>query len=159
VIGLEPVIFLSYPDLRANRAEAIESLRRILIERHVDALFVPWALDGHVEHRLTNIIVAAALEGVSRDVRVFGYEVWGMCIPNVLVVIDDVIDKKCEMLSCFYFANKALDYVNSTKGLNMFHWALVNVGTRNASSKCLAGSSLNSSTGLGSRSRKLRELL
>ena len=127
-IGLTSLFFLNYPDLRASTAEASERVRRILIERRVDALFVPWVLDGHPDHRTANIIVAKALEGIQWDVRVFGYEVWGMCVPNVLVIIDEVIDKKCEMISRFRFANQALDYVNSTKGLNMFHSRMLGAG-------------------------------
>ena len=32
------------------------------------------------------------------------------------MVIDEVMDEKISMLSCFDFANKAVDYVRSTKG-------------------------------------------
>ena len=57
-----------------------------------------------------------------------GYEVWGMCIPNVLVVIDEVIEDKKKMLSCFRWANTAVDYTNSTIGLNMFHSRMLGAG-------------------------------
>jgi hypothetical protein len=85
-------------------------------------------LDGHPDHRKTNYILAAALKKVDRSVRVFGYEVWGLCIPNVILVIDDVIDQKLAMLRCFEFANKAVDYVQSTLGLNMYHSRMLGSG-------------------------------
>jgi len=72
--------------------------------------------------------VAEALKGISWNVRVLGYEVWGLCVPNVLVVIDDVIEDKMRMLSCFTFANGALDYVHSTRGLNMYHSRMLGAG-------------------------------
>jgi hypothetical protein len=59
---------------------------------------------------------------------VFGYEVWGLTIPNVIVVIDDVIEQKLAMLACFDFANKAVDYVRSTEGLNMYRSRLLASG-------------------------------
>jgi N-acetylglucosamine malate deacetylase 1 len=128
VIDMEPPVFLNHADLARSIPEATESVRRILMERKVDAVFVPFVLDGHPDHRVANYILAGALEGISWDVRVFGYEVWGFCIPNVMVVIDEVMEQKLEMLTCFRFANSAIDYVSSTKGLNMFHSRMLGAG-------------------------------
>ena len=128
VIGLATPIFLNIPDLAVGMPQVIERVQRILTERKADAVFVPFALDAHPDHRLANYILAAALAEISWDVRVFGYEVWGLCIPNVIVVIDEVMDSKLAMLDCFHFANKALDYTHSTKGLNMFHSRMLGAG-------------------------------
>jgi len=103
-------------------------LAAILIDRKADAVFIPFPLDGHPDHRTANYILAGALGKISWNVRVFGYEVWGLCIPNVVLIIDDVIETKTEMLRCFTFANSALDYVNSTLGLNMFHSRMLGAG-------------------------------
>jgi LmbE family N-acetylglucosaminyl deacetylase len=128
VIGMEPPVFLSYPDLSASATEAAEALRGIIADRNVDAVFVPFMLDGHADHRKANYILAAALKKIDRSVRVFGYEVWGLSIPNVIVVIDDVMEQKLAMLRCFDFANKAIDYVNTTQGLNMYRSRMLGSG-------------------------------
>ena len=128
VIGMEPPIFLSHADLEASAQIAAEEIGAIISDRKVDTVFVPFMLDGHPDHRKTNYILAAALKRVDRSVRVFGYEVWGLCIPNVILVIDDVIDQKLAMLRCFEFANKAVDYVQSTQGLNMYHSRMLGSG-------------------------------
>jgi LmbE family N-acetylglucosaminyl deacetylase len=128
VIGMEPPIFLSHADLEASAQIAAEEIGAIVSARKVDTVFVPFMLDGHPDHRKTNYILAAALKKVDRSVRVFGYEVWGLCIPNVILVIDDVIDQKLAMLRCFEFANKAVDYVQSTQGLNMYHSRMLGSG-------------------------------
>lgn len=127
VIAASPV-FLNHPVLADDGAQIAE-LAEVLIERKADAVFIPFALDGHRDHRTANYILAGALRKISWNVRVFGYEVWGMCIPNVVLIIDDVIETKTEMLRCFTFANSALDYVNSTLGLNMFHSRMLAAGT------------------------------
>lgn len=127
VLGLKPR-FLNHTRLRESAPQAIRELAEILITSKVDAVFTPYLLDGHVDHRATNVLVAEALKQVSWPVRVLGYEVWGLCIPNVLVNIDAVMDKKLEMLRCFTFANQALDYTHTTEGLNMYRSKLYGAG-------------------------------
>jgi N-acetylglucosamine malate deacetylase 1 len=128
VLGIEPPQFLNHADLAAASDQAAEQIRSILLDKRVDAIFIPFLLDGHPDHRTANYIVAQALKSIDWNVRVFGYEVWGLCIPNVIVVVDEVMDDKIRMLSCFDFANKAVDYVQSTKGLNMYHSRMLGAG-------------------------------
>ena len=128
VLRIEPPTFLNHRDLPSELHQAAEELRSILIHKRVDAIFLPFLLDNHPDHRTANYIAAEALKSVDWDVRVFGYEVWSLCIPNVIVVIDEVMDEKIRMLSCFDFANKAVDYVQSTKGLNMYHSRMLGAG-------------------------------
>jgi LmbE family N-acetylglucosaminyl deacetylase len=120
ILGIEPR-FLNHADLAADARPATAELRGILTEKRVDTVFVPFFLDGHPDHRTTNYILADALKDIDRDVRVFCYEVWGLCFPNVILVIDEVMDDKIKMLQCFDYANRAVDYVHSTAGLNMYH--------------------------------------
>ena len=127
VIGAPPPVFLGHPVLADDDAQIAE-MAYILLDRKADAVFIPFPLDGNSEHRIANRILAGALRKISWDVRVFGYEVWGLAIPNVVLIIDDVIEAKTEMLRCFAFANSALDYTNSTLGLNMFHSRLLGAG-------------------------------
>jgi N-acetylglucosamine malate deacetylase 1 len=127
VIGLSVPVFRNHPAL-ADDAAQVDEMVDLLVESKTDAVFVPFLLDGHPDHRTANYILAAALQRIPSKVRVFGYEVWGFCIPNVVVVIDEVIEKKTEALRCFQFANSALDYTNSTLGLNMFNSRMLGAG-------------------------------
>jgi LmbE family N-acetylglucosaminyl deacetylase len=126
-IGAPEPVFFDHPVLAADEAQIAE-LAALLTERKADAVFIPFALDGHPDHRTANYILAGALRRIAWKVRVFGYEVWGLAIPNVILVIDDAIEAKTEMLRCYTFANSALDYVNSTVGLNMFHSRMLGAG-------------------------------
>ena len=128
LLGIEPPRFLGHANLRADARRVSKELREIILARKTDAVFVPFMLDGHPDHRAANYILAEALTGIDWKVRVFGYEVWGLCIPNVIVVIDSVMEQKLTMLSFFEFANKAVDYVHSTKGLNMYHARMLGSG-------------------------------
>jgi LmbE family N-acetylglucosaminyl deacetylase len=128
VLNMEPPRFLNHVDLAMEAPRVVEELRRIIMELRVDAVFAPFPLDGHPDHVSANSILADALATIDWDIRIFGYEVWGLCIPNVIVVIDEVMEQKIQMLSCFEFANKALNYTHSTKGLNMYRSRLLGAG-------------------------------
>jgi LmbE family N-acetylglucosaminyl deacetylase len=128
VLKIDHLYFLNHADLAASMEEATGELHRILVERKVDAVFTPFVLDGHPDHRTANYILAGALNRISWKVRVLGYEVWGLTVPNVLVNIDQAMEEKLKMLSCFTFANKAVDYVHTTKGLNMYRSRLLGAG-------------------------------
>jgi hypothetical protein len=45
-----------------------------------------------------------------------------------VLVIDDVMEIKMQMLSCFTYANGAIDCRQSTKGLNMYHSRMLGAG-------------------------------
>jgi LmbE family N-acetylglucosaminyl deacetylase len=127
-VGVDSPVFLNCARLAESVPRASEQVRGIIRQRKADAVFVPFMLDAHPDHRSANDILAEALKGIDWNVRVFGYEVWGLCIPNVLVVIDDVMEDKMRMLGCFTWANSAIDYAHSTKGLNMYHSRMLGAG-------------------------------
>lgn len=128
VLGLPAPTFLNLQSLSASHTDAVSLLRRLIADQRIDAVFSPHILDDHADHRSTNLILADALRHTSHNVRVFGYEVWGLTVPNVIVPIDNVINLKMEMLRCFPFANQAVDYLNATTGLNMYRSRLLQVG-------------------------------
>ena len=127
-IGIDAPTFFGLTNLRSNVDTTASALRQIIEVRGVDVIFTPFVLDGHPDHRACNFILAKALAGLTRRVRTIQYEVWSNCIPNVLVIIDQVADKKDSMLACFKLANRAHDYGHATKGLNMFHSRLLPAG-------------------------------
>lgn len=128
VIGIKDLVFLGSKDLRSEIASISSVMKEMIESRKVDAIFVPFVLDGNKDHKSCDVIVARALRGIERPIRVFQYEVWANCIPNVVVIVDDVMEKKEEMLSCFRFANSAVDYSHATKGLNMLNSRLLPAG-------------------------------
>lgn len=127
--GLAPPEFLDHPDLSASSAAIVERLVSLIRLHHVDAIFSPFPLDAHPDHRVAASLLADALRVIPWPVRVLTYEVWGLCIANVVLPIDSVIDTKRRMLESFVWANQALDYTNSTLGLNMFRSRQLPPGT------------------------------
>jgi LmbE family N-acetylglucosaminyl deacetylase len=115
-----PVRFLGHQRLAEARETVAAELREEIERGRVDVVASPFPFDGHPDHRETARALAMALRGIAWPVRVMTYEVWGLCIPNVAVAIDAVMEGKRDMLRCFAWANQAVDYLNTTEGLNLY---------------------------------------
>lgn len=127
-LGIDPPRFLGHPDLSVGADRIATEVAEVLESQKIDVVFAPSVLDLQPDHRRGNYILAEALRQANRNIRVFGYEVWGFCIPNTLVVIDDVIDLKTRALDCFQWANTAVNYTWTTKGINMYRSRFTEVG-------------------------------
>ena len=128
VIDGSAPLFLGHNNLRRESAAIESALMEIIRQKRIDAIFTPFVLDGNPDHRECNVILGNVLRQVAREMRIFQYEVWANCVPNVVVIVDEVMQQKIDMLSCFRFANDALDYTHATTGLNMFHSILLPAG-------------------------------
>lgn len=128
VIDAEEPMFLGSRHMRQDAESLAGTLRELIESSCVDSVFTPFVLDGHPDHRACNAILAMALANLDTEIRVLQYEVWANCIPNVAVVIDDVVTQKEKMLECFEFANSAVNYSHATLGLNRFHSRLLPAG-------------------------------
>jgi LmbE family N-acetylglucosaminyl deacetylase len=128
--GIAAPTFLRQESLRRDSLLPVtEALARLLDQTEADAVFVPFFLDLHPDHRLTSLALAEALATASRQIRVFSYEVWGLCVPNVAVVIDDVVKRRNGLLALHASQVSGTDYVNSTTGLNMYRARPFGAGT------------------------------
>ncbi len=129
-IGIEPPRFLAYESLRWQSVAAVaESLRAEIDSSRPDSLFVPFFLDTSEEHRVVSLAVAEALAGIDRRMRVYSYEVWGLCVPNTAVRIDPVVERRNELLALYESQLSGTDYITSTTGLNMYRSRAFGAGT------------------------------
>jgi LmbE family N-acetylglucosaminyl deacetylase len=112
VIGATPR-FLGLADggLRAQVVELTAALRTAVAELEPEAVFAPWLLDGTADHRAVAKAVGGALADGGGDVRpeVWGYEVWTPLVPNRIVEITSVIDRKRDAIAAHRTASLALD--------------------------------------------------
>lgn len=121
-LGIAPPTFLRHQRLVGPELEALASdLREQLVSHRPDAVFVPFMLDYNRHHQLTCFGLAEALARVDFAPQVFGFEVWGLAIPNVVLNIDLVADEKFRLLDFYSSQLSGKDYTHGIKGLNMFH--------------------------------------
>lgn len=121
-VGIDPPTFLLHADLGPDtRSELADELQAVIEASKADVIFTPSALDHNIHHIQTNLALARALSGLERSISVYGYEVWGLTVPNVIVNIDSVMEEKRIWLSQYKSQLSGKDYVNAVTGLNMYH--------------------------------------
>lgn len=117
----EPVFLRSVHLTGEDEERLIARLAREMEQVRPDSVFTPFLLDYNHDHQLTNYVVAEALARSAIRPQVYGYEVWGLTVPNVILNIDEVQDDKRRLLSMYPSQMSGKDYVHGITGLNMFH--------------------------------------
>jgi len=121
-LGIPAPIFLRHPKLIDNIIKEIAiSLEEIILTNKIDVIFAPFFFDYNKDHRVTAVALAEAISNMQQKPKILNYEVWGLCIPNVVVNIDSVIENKIRLLSYYVSQLSGTDYINCTIGLNMYH--------------------------------------
>jgi LmbE family N-acetylglucosaminyl deacetylase len=120
VAGVTPR-FLGLADgrLSAQMEELTEALSAAIAELEPEAVFAPWLLDGTPDHRaVANALAGALTNGrAARQPEVWGYEVWTALVPNRIVDITSVIERKRAALAAHETAALALD-LSAGEGLS-----------------------------------------
>ena len=97
-LGAPPPVFLGFDDgtLRAVVDDLSALISRHVAEFRPDAIYAPWLLDAHADHRA--LAMAVALASVPATTEVWGYEVWAASPANRLVDVTSMWDTKCRAL-------------------------------------------------------------
>lgn len=120
-LGIPPPRFLRHVKLKEEVSIIAKELREEVLRTNADVIFVPFLLDPNIDHFFTNYAFAEALAGITKGRRVFGYEVWSLCVANVILIIDRVIEEKKKLLSFYRSQLAGTDYLHCITGLNMYH--------------------------------------
>lgn len=129
LLGIGRPSFLRLSTLQGKEMSTLaDKLEDELKLRKADIVLSPFLLDYNHHHQLTNFALAEALGRLNNPPKVWGYEVWGLAIPNVIVNIDDVADRKFETLAAYRSQLAGRDYVQGVRGLNMFHGSSLGAG-------------------------------
>ena len=121
-LGIPAPRFLRTTHMLGDEEEPLVSGLLEEVERtRADVVFTPFFLDYNYQHQLTNYALAEALDRCGRDVKVMGYEVWGLTVPNVIVNIDEVHEEKRRLIGFYESQLSGKDYAHGIMGLNMFH--------------------------------------
>lgn len=128
ILNITRVHWLSGRDRHlAEQPDLADEMRRVLTQCQPQHVFLPWFMDGHLDHRLTNHIFLEAAEGVlDRTVQVWGYEVWSPCAANAAVDISTTAAGKALAIACHKSQNRSLNYGEAALGLNRYRALQIN---------------------------------
>jgi len=127
LLGARPPRYFGHPDgaLPAHEDALADDLRGVVAEVQPEAIFLPWFLDGHPDHRAVHRALRHA--GVRDDVELWGYETWTPLPANRHVDITSVYARKETALAAHETAHLGFD-VGSILGLNRYRSAYATVG-------------------------------
>jgi LmbE family N-acetylglucosaminyl deacetylase len=98
LLGVDDVRFWGFPDNRVLSATDLEQgVQRTLAELReftADRVYLPWEGDGHPDHHALHRIVTMALRRFGFTGEALGFEVWNAMVPDLVVDITAVAQKK-----------------------------------------------------------------
>jgi len=123
-LGVDDVEFWGFPDscqLSTNDLElgvrfAVDSLQRCKPR----VVYLPWAMEGHPDHHAMHHIVATALDRTKFDGLALGYEVWNAMIPDCVLDVTSVIEKKQKAMLRYESQTAYVSYDHCVRGLNAY---------------------------------------
>jgi N-acetylglucosamine malate deacetylase 1 len=109
ILGLPAPRFLAFADgtLGGQLDGLSEAIGRVVGDFKPDAIFVPWLLDGHSDHRAMSLALTR-LDPLP-SVEVWAFEWWSALPPNRLVDISEVYEKKAAAVAAHETAHLAFD--------------------------------------------------
>lgn len=120
-LGLPEPIFVAWNERTftapENRAALVERLQGILAEVQPDHVFLPYFADMHGDHRYTNHLLAGAMRASGRMPVVYGYEVWSVAPPGVVVDITQELEEKLRLIGHYRSQLELLDYLAIAEGV------------------------------------------
>jgi len=118
-MGIDDYSFLDFPEKRSSATEKeVAIFVDILEKKRPETIYLPFFLDAHWDHQLCNKLLISAMKITRKKYRVFGYEIWSLLSPNVIVDITEEFEKKMEFISMYKSQLETCDYVNYTGGIN-----------------------------------------
>jgi LmbE family N-acetylglucosaminyl deacetylase len=121
VIGFDKTEFWEYESKTLHARPGIAARLRAAVEDYKpDVLYLPSPLERHNDHLAVNGIFYEACLGMRYSFSVYAYEVWSALVPNAVIDITRVSDKKREAIGCHKSQLAAHDWVEATLSLNRF---------------------------------------
>jgi LmbE family N-acetylglucosaminyl deacetylase len=131
-LGVEDLVFWDLPDSCVIADSDITGVA-IRAAREVEAfrpevVYLPWEGEANSDHRA---VYCGGLRGLRRcEVAgiALGYELWGLMVPDVVLDITPVAERKFAALKAFETQLAYVDYLHSVRGQNAHRSVIYNKG-------------------------------
>ena len=123
-LGVDDVVYWGQPDncvLSASDFELGTQLADAAIRAFAPTLiYLPWECEGHPDHHALHVIVVAAMARVGYRGEARGYEVWNAMVPDLVVDITAVAERKRAAIRAHGSQVRYTDFEHSILGLNAY---------------------------------------
>ncbi len=109
----------SFPTLQ----EATDIIVREIEAYKPDAVFAPSPLENHDQHLRTFQAFLAAVEPLNANPDAILYEIWNPTMPNLLIPVNDVMERKVAAIRDHWTQVREIDYVRVSQGLTSYRAA------------------------------------
>lgn len=107
---------LDFPDGKIPiTEESTHRVREIVYKIKPDVILLPWFLDDHHDHRMTNILFASACQDY--ECMIFACEVWSLLQPNAVLDITENLENKLNLLRNYQSQLSGIGYISYVQGL------------------------------------------
>lgn len=139
-LGIADLHFWGLPDnmvlTAADLERGMQLASRAIHEFAADILYLPWAQEGHSDHHALHHVVLAAMDRIGYRGRAFGYEVWNAMIPNYVVNITSVAERKRAAIAAHTSQLAYTDFQHTILGLNAYRSMVHQQGRGYAEALC-----------------------
>lgn len=99
------------------------------VTRHAaDVVYLPWEGEANSDHRAIYCAVLRGLREVEFEGTALGYELWGLMVPDVVLDISAVADRKFDALETYVTQLAYVDYMHTIRGQNAHRSVIFNKG-------------------------------
>lgn len=125
VLKADYTVNLKYPvESLQSQSGLPEKLSSIFDERKPDIVFIPFALDNHIDHRALNSALVSLAKKRSFPFMIYAYPVWFPLHPNVLIDASAHWQAKEQAIKCYASQLASRDYIRMSSSLATY-WAEV----------------------------------
>lgn len=115
-LGATIVGYLDLSDgQRLPSMEDAHRLRALVDSVRPDVVLLPWLLDRHPDHRVTNVLYAWGCDDL--ECAVLGFEIWELLHANAMLDITPCLSEKLDLIRIYRSQNATIDYVSIFEGL------------------------------------------
>lgn len=121
LLGSE-VEFWRYPARRWRVVEEVKDrLLTVIKVLNPNTLFLPFLADDHEDHRRVNQLYYATCKAMTPHCEIWAYQVYSTVLPNVIVDISDVIERKLTLVKMHQSQMEHRDWAHYIRGQNAFN--------------------------------------
>jgi LmbE family N-acetylglucosaminyl deacetylase len=129
--------FLRAAERAIDVSAAARGIAEVIEEKRPGAIFIPFLLDDHDDHRRVNeSLLQAAVAGLQTRPEVWAYQVYTPLPGNIAVDITDVAEHKAEAIRSYASQMQRRDWAHFALGLNAFNCRFLPPGRKGGYAEC-----------------------